>query len=1367
MGEEFKREEDLFSDANVARVAQTFSADSSQNNFSVSDKVTGSFSAPKTSDQVVISDAGAELVYNRRNRVLRAKGWDDFVHLNDALKAREAAKANIWPKPDYQALIADGMKAPIAHIVKQVYDSVAVKPAVGRKALDDAAIQTYIKALNRIEAGLMSWAMDTEAVRQWLEQNIKMVGAMIGKRVALSDLAKRERSLLDAVYPDGYKQCRDELEVAGGNKVLGALQPGYEELKRAFDAVAKSWPNKREAWEVQGFRVEPTSAGVDRHPKDKHFVLWVNEKYVRAYDSNEEATAAAAAVKPFGLFGKRGFIASYDTEQEAIDAARAATQRGRKETIGEAGTSVEEAQRVGVDRRMPGEDISAERLMVEFGFKGVNFGNWMKTPAARAEAQLHLNHAFDSFHDLAEILGIPPKAISLNGMLGIAIGAQGSGHYAAHFVPGVNEINITRTRGAGSVAHEWWHAVDHYYATLAGLATREYPYLSEHSLFGDTKPEFRMVDGRQVAVHVPRFGELRPEMVGAFRTVAGAINHRLQTQEEADAVDAVALDRARKQVKGWLDGIGTRFTGQEAEFEALKERIIAGDLGDGKVAVSKTAFLSPAVLEIRELYKAKHGTLYPLDELKNLQSWVDSVQFKLAHREEENERRKVPTKFSANAVQLDRDKGGKPYWSTVREKFARAFDAYVSDELEARGARNDYLSHTGKVDVTVPVGEERQAVNAAFRSLIGEFKVRDVERAPVLFSVPSLDSPMGMSLAAIQKEVERLRLRWRSMPSVSVVRSAKDLPFDAPAHADGAYCAGRVYVVAENIASVKQLQKVFAHECILHHSLVEMLGDYGFTKLHRAMQKAKDQGDTVVVALAENIRSRYGELPAEQETMEMIALAGEQCLDRDGNIRVGFGFMKSVFASVASWLRDLGFKVPFTYVELQGIMRDAGKWIEQEPEREIGGAAEQATVFSFAGIHAKNAPVEALKVAREMHLTGVDDRLIWRDTGWTFGFADGKPRFEIVDDQARAVIYGRTMYSIWSEMEQVDSTVNNPERFMQKYPDHPLSVEAVRHEGVRAAYETMIVADPKDAREIGEYFEHGELFEAFPNLKRIRAGRPLGLEGLVNSGNASLIPQMNFIKYSGIRGPDQFVSTTLHEMQHAIQEIEGFARGGSPNDFRDRDVTDLEVKKIRDQIFSLCEKNPDFYRDMVRANQLHGAVMEKFGTLDVNDSEPLVKEWWEAIDKRDQHPEADAWLSLRMDEQRILRSRVVETAMEQYKNLAGEVEARLTQTRAGMSEAERREAYPLDQMDVPVEDQRLRFNGRQMVCLVTVGQYSGRIVDIYDGVVVQKVGRDNEVVRHTQWRLSEKVEIGDVVDIAYERGSGMVKGRGKEIDKGR
>jgi len=182
-----------------------------------------------------------------------------------------------------------------------------------------------------------------------------------------------------------------------------------------------------------------------------------------------------------------------------------------------------------------------------------------------------------------------------------------------------------------------------------------------------------------------------------------------------------------------------------------------------------------------------------------------------------------------------------------------------------------------------------------------------------------------MSFSVIEAEIIRMRQEWSAMPPVKVVNKVSDLPFAAPSNADGAYCDGRVYVVAENIIDLKQVQKVMAHECVLHHSLFEMLGDYGFSKLHVGIQGLKEAGDPVVTKLAGEILQRYGVLPPQDETKEIVARAGEQCLDDTGNVKVGFGFMKSVFAGVAGWLRDHGISVPFTNTELQGIMHDAGE----------------------------------------------------------------------------------------------------------------------------------------------------------------------------------------------------------------------------------------------------------------------------------------------------------------------------------------------------------------------------------------------------------------------------------------------------------
>lgn len=127
--------------------------------------------------------------------------------------------------------------------------------------------------------------------------------------------------------------------------------------------------------------------------------------------------------------------------------------------------------RVGEDYRN-GKDVTAEDFMNEFGFRGVQFGNWTN----QADRQMAINQAYDALIDLARLLGVSPRAISLNGKLGIAFGSRGSGNANAHFEPGEFVINLTKTKGAGSLAHEWWHAMDNYFAKNAGV---EQGYVTE------------------------------------------------------------------------------------------------------------------------------------------------------------------------------------------------------------------------------------------------------------------------------------------------------------------------------------------------------------------------------------------------------------------------------------------------------------------------------------------------------------------------------------------------------------------------------------------------------------------------------------------------------------------------------------------------------------------------------------------------------------------------------------------------------------------------------------------------------------------------------------------------------------------------
>ena len=122
-----------------------------------------------------------------------------------------------------------------------------------------------------------------------------------------------------------------------------------------------------------------------------------------------------------------------------------------------------EDSRIGEDYRN-GKDVTADDFMNAFGFRGVQFGNWTN----QRDRQMAVNQAYDALLDLAKLIGVSPRALSLNGELGIAFGARGSGNASAHYEPGEIVINLTKTKGAGSLAHEWWHALDNYFARTAG-----------------------------------------------------------------------------------------------------------------------------------------------------------------------------------------------------------------------------------------------------------------------------------------------------------------------------------------------------------------------------------------------------------------------------------------------------------------------------------------------------------------------------------------------------------------------------------------------------------------------------------------------------------------------------------------------------------------------------------------------------------------------------------------------------------------------------------------------------------------------------------------------------------------------------------
>ena len=174
--------------------------------------------------------------------------------------------------------------------------------------------------------------------------------------------------------------------------------------------------------------------------------------------------------------------------------------------------STENRPRTGKDWRK-GKGVTEAEFQSQFGFRGGEFGKWVSQGASAQERQFFLNSTYDALMDLADIVGVPPRAISLEGSLGIAFGSRGSGWASAHFDPSNLVINLTKPRGAGALAHEWFHALDNYFARKRGgevpMNGSQLDYRNSNYITHRTTPMMVRKDGRGSQITKDRLIEWR------------------------------------------------------------------------------------------------------------------------------------------------------------------------------------------------------------------------------------------------------------------------------------------------------------------------------------------------------------------------------------------------------------------------------------------------------------------------------------------------------------------------------------------------------------------------------------------------------------------------------------------------------------------------------------------------------------------------------------------------------------------------------------------------------------------------------------------------------------------------------------------
>lgn len=112
-------------------------------------------------------------------------------------------------------------------------------------------------------------------------------------------------------------------------------------------------------------------------------------------------------------------------------------------------------------------EITPYHMMSEFKPKGVEFGKW----CTQQDRKEQLGYFYDALRHLELVTSRSTQDWCKD--LGIAFGARGSGHAAAHYEPQHHIINLTKNQGAGCLAHELFHAFDDNTRQLPRIETFE------------------------------------------------------------------------------------------------------------------------------------------------------------------------------------------------------------------------------------------------------------------------------------------------------------------------------------------------------------------------------------------------------------------------------------------------------------------------------------------------------------------------------------------------------------------------------------------------------------------------------------------------------------------------------------------------------------------------------------------------------------------------------------------------------------------------------------------------------------------------------------------------------------------------------
>ena len=626
---------------------------------------------------------------------LRGMNVSDLLEMNDAEKLKLITKDNVWQKPDYAELVANGLPIKVAYFIKTVRDSLGAKPALTNRDNTPEAIsdkqEKYIQFVGYVRDAVLSCKTVEDVLglgnRKWLVDNGYIEG---GKSYYVRPTAKAGDVITNKFL---RAFCVTNYDISKYDREIARKQFLYTEEQKILSKY-EFFKYVNAVWETD-YRGEIT------------FKLGGNYFYPKGEHADKESWEEGSYI----LSNARHAILGRNFE--SLDAAK------QFALAKESGQEVEKPKKKGKTRFVPaqlahirriGDDIRRGRSMTgqdflnAFEFKGGEFGNWM----SEKDRQASLNLGYEALYDLAKTLQIGLKDVSLGQALSIAFGARGSGNAMAHYEPMREVINLTKMKGAGSLAHEWAHALDDIVGKRLGV----------NGFMTGNLHDKRVPESLKKLIDVMKYKEISDEAA------------TLRRKKELD----VFVGNVRRYVDGFFSSHK-----MSPEQIAYKNELIDSYLNNS-VNCGDTFFKCVTTGEgnididaLSEFSKEVFGHVITKGDRVQLAHYQNNIRYKLENLDRPQ---KVKTEFYDNSISFDKahSKTDHGYWQSNEEMFARAFACYVADKVDGR---SDYLcGHSDMAVTTVegaqkgeyvtikafPVGEERKLINHCFDDFFKELK---------------------------------------------------------------------------------------------------------------------------------------------------------------------------------------------------------------------------------------------------------------------------------------------------------------------------------------------------------------------------------------------------------------------------------------------------------------------------------------------------------------------------------------------------------------------------------------------------------------------------------------------------------------------